>query len=42
VCYDLIDLKKVATMTSLPFRAVNQNWIHSEWVSNDSWWIWTR
>jgi len=23
-------------MTSLALRAVNQNWIHSEWVSNES------
>jgi len=33
--YDLIDFNKVVAMTSLTLSAVNQNWIHSEWVSND-------
>ena len=29
LCYDLIDFKKVVTITSLVLRAVNQNWIHT-------------
>jgi len=36
LCYDLIDSNKVVTITSLALSAVNQNWIHSEWVTNDS------
>jgi len=31
-----IEFKKVVTMTSLTLSAVNQNWIHSEWVTNNS------